>query len=87
MDKLLCLIGMHAWSAFIHVPSRCADEKFCKSCEKTISQNRHRYGKWEFTTQNINGFVDGELKTVGQYTVQRRSCNDCNYIEFQKAHA
>jgi hypothetical protein len=87
MIKLLCFVGWHTWSAFIHVPSRCVDEKFCKGCQKTDAVRRHKWSKWLFTTQKVNAYVDGEIKVTGEYSVQMRECTDCNFRQYEEAHA
>jgi len=84
MGKLLCLLNLHAWSAFLHIPSRCVDERFCKNCQKTESDSRHRWEKWADSKQESTSWVDGEIKVVGITTTQQRFCADCHLCEIKK---
>jgi len=75
------------WTYQIHVPSRCVDERFCKSCRKTENVLRHRWSKWivEFWGSETRQ-TDGTI-TTHKIAVQTRVCVDCSLRESNEYHA
>jgi hypothetical protein len=76
-----CWIG-HNWSSWVHLSSRCTDERFCKNCPEVERVPNHRWGQWGITMSKIIQ-VDsqGQQNEYDHHSIQVHSCQDCNYTQ------